>query len=194
MVVVLAIMIFLMIVERYIYKAKSFRQVDSVEQLKVRQSGEALGKGAGPLERARPAAHKGEPGPALPQGRLSFNSVLSKINTNLLDGQSSSDRRREQDPGDSQSRQLNLAVLARSTIKLRTVMKFYFQWLTLFMLHILLFFYLPISGNQKYNQMTYCDPKYYYSQPEYKCNDLNKNKSIALFYMISCVYFFISAL
>lgn len=35
MVVVLAIMIFLMIVERYIYKAKSFRQVDSIEQLKV---------------------------------------------------------------------------------------------------------------------------------------------------------------
>lgn len=62
------------------------------------------------------------------------------------------------------------------------------------MLHILLFFYLPISGNKKYNQMSYCDPKYYYSQPGYKCNDLNKNKSIALFYVISCIYFFISAL
>ena len=45
----------------------------------------------------------------------------------------------------------NISVLARSTITLRTVVKFYFQWLILVLIHVMLFFYLPISGNLKYN-------------------------------------------
>jgi hypothetical protein len=88
----------------------------------------------------------------------------------------------------------NLSVLARSTITLRTVIKFYFQWLILILIHIMLFFYLPISGNLKYNQMKYCDEDKYWKELDYRCNDLNKNSSIKIFYLLSCIYFFVSAL
>ena len=58
----------------------------------------------------------------------------------------------------------------------------------------MLFFYLPISGNMKYHQTKYCDEELYYTAKDYMCNDLNKNSSIKIFYFLSCLYFFTSAL
>jgi hypothetical protein len=77
---------------------------------------------------------------------------------------------------------------------LRNVMKFYFQWIVLILVHFVLFFYLPITGNIKLNQQSYCDENKYGNVPDYKCNDLNKNKTLLVFYILSCAYFFISAL
>ena len=89
---------------------------------------------------------------------------------------------------------ININSLARNTITLRTVFKFYFQWLSLILIHFLLFFYLPMSGNLKYNYEMFCDEELYRTKADYKCNNLNKNISIRIFYLLSCLYFLVSSL
>ena len=52
--------------------------------------------------------------------------------------------------------------MTHSRIGFQSVSKFYFVWLYLFVIHFLLFFYLPIVGNLKLsgggnNAISYCD-------------------------------------
>lgn len=86
-------------------------------------------------------------------------------------------------------------LLAKTHIDFRSVMKFYFQWITLAFLHGLLFFYLPISGNLKTHAKTYCDPRgSLASGKPTACNDFKDNWYIISFYILSCFYFWLSAL
>lgn len=112
----------------------------------------------------------------------------------------SASARLKKDQCDDDSTILNLdELLARSKISLRTVQKFYFQWILLLGGHAMLFFYLPMQGNDKLHGTSYCDPSKLAendassSNLQYQCNDLNQNKSIAIFYILCCFYFYVSA-
>jgi hypothetical protein len=105
------------------------------------------------------------------------------------------------DLGEDDGTVLNLdELLARSKISLRTVQKFYFQWLLLLAGHAVLFFYLPMQGNDKLHGTSYCDPSRLpandasSSSLQYQCNDLNQNSSLAIFYILCCLYFYASAI
>lgn len=60
-------------------------------------------------------------------------------------------------------------------------------------MHGLLFFYLPISGNLKTTNLTYCDHEITQSTDS-GCNDFKSNWYMICFYMLSCQYFWLSAL
>lgn len=82
-------------------------------------------------------------------------------------------------------------VMSRTKIELRTVLRFYFQWLNLILVHGLCFFYLPIQGNKLNLSRSYC------SEADIKegiCKDFIRNPFIWIFYVICCFYFFLSAL
>lgn len=89
-------------------------------------------------------------------------------------------------------------LLARSKISFKTVQKYYFQWVLLFLGHGVLVFYLPYAGNIKLNNEYYCDPSRKQNKDpafeNYKCNDLNENKYITIFYILVCFYFYVSAI
>lgn len=92
--------------------------------------------------------------------------------------------------------------LARNKISFKSVLKFYFQWFIIIAGHGALFFYFPMAGNEKLNNKVYCDPDDEKkrlqddSQTSEKnwCNNLNENRYIWIFYLILCLYMYISAL
>ena len=50
-------------------------------------------------------------------------------------------------------------LLAHSKISFKNVQKYYFQWILILIGHFMLFFYLPMIGNQKLNGSSFCDPE-----------------------------------
>lgn len=59
-------------------------------------------------------------------------------------------------------------------------------------IHALIFIYLPITGNKLRFNKNYCDPTLMTGVQ--KCNDINDNASILIFYLIFCLYFYLSSL
>lgn len=51
-------------------------------------------------------------------------------------------------------------LFARTQISFISVLKFYYQWLLLIIMHFIAMFYLPIDGNRNMhkNHQLYCDP------------------------------------
>ena len=86
-------------------------------------------------------------------------------------------------------------LLAKTDIGFKSVMKLYFQWLVLIFFHGLLVFYLPIHGNLRYNNQGYCDLDTSGNPVAGEvCNSLNRNNALIAFYLLCCLYFWISAL
>jgi hypothetical protein len=86
-------------------------------------------------------------------------------------------------------------LLAKTAINFKSVMKLYFQWLVLLFFHGLLFFFLPVHGNFKYNNQGYCDLDESGRVPAGEvCNNFNLNASLISFYLMCCLYFWTSAL
>ena len=82
-------------------------------------------------------------------------------------------------------------LLAKTEVDFKSVLKLYFQYFVIFITHGFLFFYLPIQGNLKYTLKSYCDPD---ETGEDTCNAFNQNPYIIVFYVLSGVYLWISAL
>jgi hypothetical protein len=83
------------------------------------------------------------------------------------------------------------SMLAKTKIDFKSVQKLYFQWLILIFFHALLFFFLPMHGNKKILNDNFCDPL---STDSPGCNSFDRNSWIIIFYMLCCIYFWVSAL
>jgi hypothetical protein len=87
----------------------------------------------------------------------------------------------------------NQFLLESTKITFSIVSKFYMQWIMLIFVHIVVFWYFPIEGNLKLQGTRYCTKNY--AQLGIKsCNDFGSNTSLALFYILYCTYFLVSAL
>lgn len=75
------------------------------------------------------------------------------------------------------------------------VLKYYVLWVLLILVHLLVFFYFPISGNLALQGTPYCGTPELSSQPvNERCNDFSQNASLICFYLLYLLYFYLSAL
>ena len=86
-------------------------------------------------------------------------------------------------------------LLAKTAVGFRSVMKLYFQWFGLIYYHGLAFFFLPMHGTLRFSQQAYCpvDEAGNVGEGE-PCNQFNRSPSLIGFYVLCCMYFWVSAL
>ena len=82
--------------------------------------------------------------------------------------------------------------LERTKITLAMVSKFYLQWILLIFVHGLVFWFFPIHGNQKLQNQSYCVKDA--DKLGIKCNEFGGNWALIFFYILYCLYFWVSAL
>lgn len=165
MVITLLLQIIIMVIDRYIYKSKSF--VESKDEI-VRDK--VLG-----VRRNTLFQHE--------QDRVKLKrDFSSSIRSSWV---------KKEDAGGPLLKTTLDQLLAKTEVDFKSVMKLYFQWFVILFTHGLLFFFLPINGNLKYTNQGYCSVNL---QPGEVCNAFNSNWYIMLFYVLSCVYLWISAL
>ena len=82
----------------------------------------------------------------------------------------------------------NIIYIQRETFNKPLFAKYLIHMLIVIFAHIFIFFYLPMFGNYKLNNLLYC------SEQAKECNDFIKNTSLPIFYLIYLVYFFASGL
>ena len=82
----------------------------------------------------------------------------------------------------------NIIYIQRETFNNPLFAKYIIHMIIVIFGHIFIFFYLPMYGNYKINNLVYC------SEEAKECNDFIQNPSLPIFYLIYLVYFFTSGL
>jgi hypothetical protein len=125
-------------------------------------------------------------------GQRFKNKHLSGDSAKSLNQSKANNKAEELDLGNTDK------LFARTHITFRSVLKFYFQWLLLLLMHLIALFWLPIVGNQNLHKsrISYCDPtkKEDKTDSEEYCNNFNENRYLIGLYIFYCIYFYISAL
>ena len=66
--------------------------------------------------------------------------------------------------------------------------KFLLHWLNLVLVHLYVFYYVPISTNKTLYGSSNCSPDSHYG-----CKEFRFNNELQNFYLLYCVYFYYSA-
>lgn len=83
---------------------------------------------------------------------------------------------------------------SKTRITAQQKLKFILHWALIIVVHVMIFWYFPISGNKTlYKGQPYCEPKETQQYP-YGCKNFHDNTSLVVFYFLFCCYFTLSAL
>jgi len=83
---------------------------------------------------------------------------------------------------------------SKTRITAQQKLKFILHWALIIVVHVMIFWYFPISGNKTlYKDQPYCEPKDTQQYP-YGCKNFHDNTSLVVFYFLFCCYFTLSAL
>ena len=69
------------------------------------------------------------------------------------------------------------------------MLKYWAQLVLVLVFNIVLIFIIPIYSNFREHGRYYCKPLQYSKYSDYKCGNLDKNKSMIIVYLLICIYF-----
>ena len=75
--------------------------------------------------------------------------------------------------------------LEESQYSLKNVVKLLMHWMLLIVVHVVMIWYFPITGNLMINEKIYC-------RPDDPCNDFETNSYLIFFYLVYLTYFFLN--
>jgi hypothetical protein len=192
MVVAVFFQIFVIVLDRYLYLSRDYIIIDEVDiEDELEESDDALERteSISQFDRKKTFDLRSSSGASLLVGSITKNKQklkgVSKENKNLDEMED------EDENGEEVEKEQGAVSLSKTSFNKTLVIKYYLQLFLIVVIHIITFWYFPIKANIDLQSTGFCQ---YRETTASSCNEVSKNWTLVVFYLLYCLYFIISGL